>query len=187
MGTLILRIVVGLLFVGHGLQKLGGLFGGGGIQQTEKTMDAIGMHPANVQARAAALAETAGGAALALGAATPFASAGLVATMLTAIRKVHGKNGLWNSKGGYEFNLVMIAAATLLAERPGRASIDGALGRSRWGTGWAIFALVGGAIGSVLAVEAGKRFAPSVEPDQTGATGAEGPEATEPLPGGAEG
>ncbi|MHA7984428.1 DoxX family protein [Rathayibacter sp. CAU 1779] len=160
MGTLILRVVVGLLFIGHGLQKLAGLFGGGGLEQTEKTMDALGMHPAKLQARAAGLAETAGGAALALGVATPFASAGLIATMITAIRKVHAKNGIWNSNGGAEFNVVMIAAAALLAERPGKASVDGAFGRSKWGTGWAIFALVAGALGSVLAIEAGKRLAP---------------------------
>lgn len=160
MGTLILRVIVGLLFVGHGLQKLAGLFGGGGIEQTEQMMDALSMHPVKVQARAAGLAEAAGGAALALGAATPFASAGLIATMLTAIRKVHAKNGIWNAKGGVEFNLVMIAAATLLAERPGKASVDGAIGRSRWGVGWAIFALVAGVLGSTLAIEAGKRLAP---------------------------
>jgi putative oxidoreductase len=160
-GTFILRVVVGLLFVGHGLQKLAGLFGGGGIEQTEKMMDALDMHPVGLQARAAGLAETAGGAALALGAATPLASAGLIATMLTAVRKVHAKNGLWNGKGGVEFNLVMIAAAAALAEKPGRASVDGAFGRSRWGTGWTVFALLAGAAGSALAIAAGKRFAPA--------------------------
>lgn len=160
MGTFILRIVVGLLFVGHGLQKLAGLFGGGGLEQTEKMMSALEMHPVKLQARAAGLAEAAGGAALALGAATPFASAGLIATMLTAIRKVHAKNGVWNSNGGVEFNAVMIASAALLAGRPGPASVDATFGRSTWGTKWTVFALVAGLVGSVLAVEAGRRFAP---------------------------
>lgn len=173
MGTLILRLVVGLLFVGHGLQKLAGLFGGGGLQQTEATMDAIGMHPAKVQARAAGLAEAAGGAALALGVATPFASAGLIATMITAIRKVHAKNGLWNSKGGAEFNLVLIAAATLLADRPGKTSVDAGFGRARWGTGWAVFALLAGAIGSALAIAAGRRFAPAPADADASATDTE--------------
>jgi putative oxidoreductase len=165
MGTFILRVVVGLLFIGHGLQKLAGMFGGGGLEQTEKTMDALGMHPAKLQARAAGLAEAAGGAALALGVATPLASAGLIATMVTAIRKVHAKNGIWNTNGGAEFNLVMIGAAAALAERPGRPSVDAAFGRSKWGTGWGIFALVAGVLGSVLAVEAGKRLAPQQAPD----------------------
>ena len=34
-GLLILRIVVGLLFIGHGTQKLFGWFGGGGPAGTE--------------------------------------------------------------------------------------------------------------------------------------------------------
>ncbi len=178
MGTLILRIVVGLLFVGHGLQKLAGLFGGGGLKQTEQMMGAIGMHPVKLQARAAGLAEAAGGAALALGAATPLASAGLIATMLTAIRKVHAKNGLWNARGGSEFNLVIIAAAALLAERPGRTSVDAAFGRSRWGVAGVAFALLAGAVGSTLAIEAGKRYASDSVPDPApgGASAQEQPE-----------
>jgi len=174
MGTLILRIIVGLLFVGHGLQKLAGLFGGGGPEQTEQMMHALNMHPAKLQARAAGLAETAGGAALALGAATPLASAGLIATMLTAIRKVHAKNGLWNANGGAEFNAVMIGAAVALAERLGKASVDAAFGRARWGAGWAIFALIAGVLGSVIAVEAGKRLAPQEHAEK----GVEQPEAS---------
>jgi putative oxidoreductase len=47
-----------------------------------------------------------------------------------------------------------------LAERPGKASVDAAFGRARWGAGWAIFALIAGVLGSVVAVEAGKRLAP---------------------------
>lgn len=170
MGTFILRVVVGLLFVGHGLQKLAGLFGGGGPKQTEQMMDALGMHPVKVQARAAGLAEAAGGAALALGAATPLASAGLIATMLTAIRKVHAKNGIWNANGGIEFNTVMIAAATMLAERPGKASVDAAFGRSKWGVGWAVFALVAGALGSTLAIAVGSRLAPAEGAANAGGT-----------------
>ena len=54
----------------------------------------------------------------------------------------------------------MVAAAVLLAERPGKASVDGAFGRSKWGTGWAVFAVLAGAIGSSLAIAAGRRFAP---------------------------
>ncbi|GAB3803037.1 hypothetical protein GCM10028798_21260 [Humibacter antri] len=173
MGTFVLRVIVGLLFVGHGLQKLTHLFGGGGIERTEKTMDALDMHPAKLQACAAGLVEAGGGAALALGAATPLASAGLIATMVTAIRKVHGRNGIWNSKGGFEFNLVMAAATLLLAGRPGRASVDGAFGRSKWGTGWTIFALVAGVIGSVLAVAAGKWFEPVDSGDEGERAGSE--------------
>ena len=85
--------------------------------------------------------------------------------MLTAIRKVHAKNGLWNSKGGVEFNLVLIAAAVLAAERPGKASVDAGFGRSKWGAGWAVFAVLAGVLGSSLAIAAGRRFAPVTSSD----------------------
>jgi len=38
------------------------------------------------------------------------------ATMLTAIHRVHLKNGPWSSNGGYEYNAVLIAAVLVLAE-----------------------------------------------------------------------
>jgi hypothetical protein len=40
----------------------------------------------------------------------------LTATMLTAIETVHAKNGPWLNRGGYEYNVVLIAAVLLLVE-----------------------------------------------------------------------
>ena len=159
-GTLLLRLVVGGIFVGHGLQKLRGSFDGPGIEGTTQMMDSLEMKPARGNAYAAALSETVGGAALALGAATPFAATALTAAMATAVHKVHLKNGLWNSKGGYEFNAVLVAAATAItAEGPGRYSLDAAFGRSRWGAGWAIFSVVAGIGASAAAITMGRRAA----------------------------
>ena len=46
-------------------------------------------------------------------------------------------------------SLVLLAAVFGLTEnRPGKWSIDGSLGRARWGTGWALAALAAGAVGS---------------------------------------
>ncbi len=73
--------------------------------------------------------------------------------MLTAIQRVHAKNGPWLNDSGYEYNLVLIAAALVLAEvEPGPLSMDAAMGRERSGSGWALAAL--GAVGSYLAAEA---------------------------------
>jgi hypothetical protein len=56
--------------------------------------------------------------------------------------------------GGYEYNLVLLAAVFGLTENgPGHWSIDGALGRSRWGTRWALAA---GAAGSAAVLGAAK-------------------------------
>jgi putative oxidoreductase len=151
-GTTVLRVVVGGIFVGHGLQKLRGYWGGPGLEGTEKMMETLEMHPAPLQARAVALAETAGGAALALGFATPFAAAALIATMVTAVRKVHFKNGPWNSKGGYEFNAVLTTAVlAVVADGPGSLSADALAGKRRAGIGSALFALVAGVAGSFAA------------------------------------
>jgi putative oxidoreductase len=161
-GTTVLRIVVGGIFVGHGLQKLKGYWGGPGLEGTEKMMSSMDMHPAPLQARAVALAETAGGAALALGVATPFAAAALIATMVTAVRKVHFKNGLWNSNRGYEFNAVLTTAVlAVVADGPGVLSVDAIAGKRRAGFGGVLFALVAGVAGSFLATAVGGATKPT--------------------------
>ncbi len=148
-GGLLLRLVVGGLFVGHGTQKLFGWFGGNGLDATAQGFEQLGLRPGRQNAIAAGAAEAGGGALLAVGLATPLAASVLIATMLTAIHRVHAKNGPWSSDGGYEYNLVLIAAALTLAELgPGGLSLDGASGRKRSGPGWALFALAAGAAGA---------------------------------------
>jgi putative oxidoreductase len=149
LARVLMRTTIGGLFVGHGTQKLFGWFEGGGVEGTAQVFDHLGLHPPRRTAIAAGLSETAGGALLFLGLATPLAAATLTSTMLTAIQRVHLANGPWVSKGGYEYNLVMIAAALALAEDgPGRPSLDAALGIERKGTGWALAAAAGGALGA---------------------------------------
>jgi putative oxidoreductase len=153
-GKLALRVVVGGLFAAHGLQKLAGSFDGPGLAGVEKSMSATAMRPVKANALLVAGTETLGGAAIALGAATPVAAGGLIATMVTAIRKVHGRNGFFNAKGGYEFNLTLIAALlALVSEGPGPVSVDAVVGRRRWGTWAALLALGGGVLASTLAID----------------------------------
>src|SRR3954469_11848996 len=83
------RAVIGGLFVGHGTQKLLGWFGGPGLEGTAGMMESLELNPPRRNALAAGLTETVGGGLLVLGLATPLASAGLIGTMITAIRKVH--------------------------------------------------------------------------------------------------
>ncbi len=149
-GRLLLRLVVGGLFVGHGTQKLFGWFGGYGLDATADAFEKMGMRPGRRNAVAAGAAETGGGALLALGLETPFAASVLTATMITAIQRVHADKGPWATNGGYEYNLVLIAAVLALAEvGPGALSLDGALGNERHGPHWAVLALIAGALGSI--------------------------------------
>jgi putative oxidoreductase len=164
-GKLAARALIGGLFIGHGTQKLAGWFGGPGLEGTSGMMTALDMHPARRNALAAGITETAGGALLAAGLATPLASAALIGTMVTAIRKVHLSNGPWAANGGWEYNAVLIAAAAVLAEQgPGPVSLDHVLGTERSGAFWGLGALALGVATSFAVVEAGRRNAPAAEP-----------------------
>ena len=109
-GNLAARVAIGALFVGHGTQKLFGWFDGPGFEGTQQMTKNLNLHPAKPNALAVGVSEAGGGALLALGLATPLAASTLIGTMITAIRKVHLTNGPWVTKGGYEYNLVLIAA-----------------------------------------------------------------------------
>jgi putative oxidoreductase len=45
-GRLLLRLVVGGLFIGHGTQKLFGWFGGHGLDATAQGFERLGLRPA---------------------------------------------------------------------------------------------------------------------------------------------
>ncbi|HMD58009.1 MAG TPA: DoxX family protein [Solirubrobacteraceae bacterium] len=153
-GLTALRTIVGALFVGHGTQKLFGWFEGNGLEATAQFFEGIGLRPGRRHALAAGAAETGGGALLLLGRANPFAAAVLTATMLTAIRRVHLQNGPWATKGGYEYNLVLIAAALALAA-PSHRGREGGERDWPWALG-ALLAGVAGAAGAELAARAGQ-------------------------------
>ncbi|MEA2442709.1 MAG: putative oxidoreductase [Thermoleophilales bacterium] len=157
LGLLILRVVVGLLFMGHGAQKLFGMFGGYGIEGTGGFFESLGLKPGRFHAFNAGAAEFAGGALLALGLLTPLAAALLIGTMTVAIATVHWSKGVWSSEGGYEYNLVLIAAVfALAATGPGKWSLDNAFSIDANGTAWALAALGAGLIGGVVTLGFGR-------------------------------
>lgn len=157
-GLAALRITVGGLFVGHGLQKLTGNFGGGGLKATGEAFESMGLRPGKAHAAAAGTGEAVGGALLAGGMLTPLGASLISGTMITAIRKVHLANGPWASKGGYEYNLVLLAIVFAVTDvGPGELSLDNALGIRRSGLGWALAQLAAGLIGSTAAITIGSR------------------------------
>jgi putative oxidoreductase len=162
--------------MGHGLQKLVGWFDGPGLGGTEQAMAAMDLHPARHQAKLAALSETVGGGLTALGFLNPLGPAMIIGTMAVAIQKVHGKNGLWITSGGFEYNLTLIAAAAAVAaDGPGAASLDALLGSDRHGVRWALAAVTAGAVGAAATVAASGRFRPEpeVSPPGSGEAGSE--------------
>ena len=176
---LVVRTVVGGLFVGHGAQKLFGWFGGHGPEGTGQFFESVGMRPGRRNAIAAGTAETVGGALMVAGLLTPLAGAALSSVMITAIRRVHAGKGPWVAEGGYEYNLVMLATIFALTEAgPGPVSLDQGLGTERCGTAWAIGQLAAGAAGSELISRVGRSGSDEVE--DAGAAAPDGADA--PIP-----
>jgi putative oxidoreductase len=150
---LVLRVIVGVLFAGHGSQKLFGWFRGHGLKGTGSFFESVGLTPGVPFAFLAGSAELAGGLLLGLGLALPVACALLVAVMAAATATVHWKNGVWSADGGFEFPLVMAAAAfTVTAIGAGRYSIDRLFAIDWASVRWAVAATVVGVVGALAAV-----------------------------------
>ncbi len=113
---LVVRVVAGVIFAAHGAQKLFGAFGGPGLEKTVEMMGVMG-YPVTI-------GEFFGGLGLVVGFLCRFSAASLLVIMLGAIGMVHGKNGFFQSGGGFEYNLALIGLLlpTLLAG-PGRYSV----------------------------------------------------------------
>ena len=151
LGILMLRATVGIILAAHGAQKLFGWFGGHGLAGTGQFMTTLGFHPGRRHALMAGLAETAGGLLLALGLLTPVGAALAASVMLVAALTVHVKNGFFVASGGYEYNLVLGAAALSLAfTGPGLVSIDALLGYPLGGVVWGGAALLAAAFGATI-------------------------------------
>jgi putative oxidoreductase len=162
---LVLHALVGLLFVGHGSQKLFGILGGHGIEGTGAFMESLGLRPGRLCAAAAGTAELLGGALLALGLVVPVAAALLIATMVAASLTAHRGKGIWNQDGGFELPLVYAALAfALTAIGAGDISLDAALDIDLTGIGWALGALGVGLAGGIAAVIAGRLAGRSESP-----------------------
>lgn len=119
---LIARIIVGLVFMAHGAQKLFGAFGGPGLSALVKGMGPLGY--------LLAIGEFFGGLGLLVGFLSRFSAAAIIVIMLGAIAMVHSKFGFfmnWTGKQpgeGFEYHLLAIAVLlTILIAGPGRFAL----------------------------------------------------------------
>ncbi|MET0932658.1 MAG: DoxX family protein [Mycetocola sp.] len=120
-GLTLLRVVVGFIFVLHGVQKT--------FEQTfpgvQGFFESLGIPLASVAAPAVSLLELVGGVLLIVGAFTRIIAALLTINMIVAIATVHAALGFFVDAGGYEFVLLLGAAAIAIALMgPGRFSVD---------------------------------------------------------------
>ena len=146
-GLLVLRLLVGLLFIGHGTQKLFGWFGGHGLKGTGSFFESIGYRPGPFMALIAGATETFAGLFLAAGFLTPLGAAMVIGVMINAIVSVKWEKGLWS---GYELDLLYAGAAAALAfTGAGAYSLDALAGWDFSSPVWGAGAVV---LGSVTAM-----------------------------------
>lgn len=112
---LVVRVVVGVIFMAHGAQKLFGAFGGPGLAGVVQMMGPLGY--------LVAIGEFFGGLGIIVGFLSRFSAASLILVMLGAIAMVHAKNGFF-APTGFEFNLALIGLlAPILIAGPGRLAV----------------------------------------------------------------
>jgi putative oxidoreductase len=115
-GLLIIRLMIGFTFMGHGAQKLFGWFGGAGPTGTGKWLESIGIQSGGtIWAILAGLFELVGGVLFASGELTAVGAALITVVMIDAIVTVHRRNGFWISNNGFEYTLVIIVVVVGIA------------------------------------------------------------------------
>ena len=150
-GLLLLRIVVGLLLIGHGTQKLFGWYGGYGVAGVGGWFHSLGFRPGKPMAVVAGLGEAGGGLLLLLGFLTPLAGAAIVGTLLVAASTHLPK--VWATEGGLELPLTFAAVGAMYAfTGPGRFSLDNAFGLDLNGPSWGWAATIAGVLGAFAVV-----------------------------------
>jgi putative oxidoreductase len=122
LALLLVRAVVGLTFLMHGLDKLEDLSG------TEQFLDSLSIPLPGLTAPFVALIEVVGGIALIVGLLAPLFGLALAGDMLVAALTQHIDKGFFVADGGYELVLILGAASLgILLAGAGRFSVDGAL------------------------------------------------------------
>ncbi len=136
---LILRVLLGIVFFPHGMQKLFGWFGGPGFGGTMHMFTANMGIPA-LFAFLAIMAEGLGSLGLLSGLLTRVAAFGITVDMIVAVYMIHWHNGFFmnwfgamTSEGkpageGFEYHLLVIAIGlALMIKGGGKWSIDRAI------------------------------------------------------------
>jgi putative oxidoreductase len=154
LGLLLLRLAVGAVLIGHGLQKAFGLWGGPGFDGLQASLSEQGFKYADILTYVAAGGQLAAGVLLVLGLFTPVAAAGALAYAVTGLlaeaMMAHEQARLASFlTDGHEYKVIFACAvAAIILIGPGRYGLDA-------GRGWARRPFVGSFVVLVLGVGAG--------------------------------
>jgi putative oxidoreductase len=128
--TLVIRVMLGVVFFPHGMQKLLGWYGGYGFAGSMGFFTDT-LHIPVIFAFLAIMAEGLGSLGLITGLLTRVAAFGIGVNMVVAVYMLHWQHGFFmnwfgQQKGeGFEFHLLVIAmAAALIIKGGGALSVD---------------------------------------------------------------
>lgn len=122
-GLLLIRLMLGVVFMYHGSQKLFGTFGGSGIDGFAAALSSMNMPLPQAGAWAAALAEFGGGVILVLGLFMRVLILPTIFTMLVAAFGVH-REAFSLQHGGMEYALTLaVVMIGLVLTGPGRFTV----------------------------------------------------------------
>lgn len=139
-GLLLLRIVVGLTIIAHGVNHARNLEG------TARWFAKVGFRAAPMQARMSVITELGAGLLLVLGFLTPLAAAAIVATMTVAAGSIHRFNGffVFRKGEGVEYVNVLAWVAFVIAwTGGGEHTLDNVVGID-FGNTWNVLIGLGG-------------------------------------------
>jgi putative oxidoreductase len=149
-GLLVLRLVVGLLIAGHGVQKVSFHLGGHGLAGGTEEFRHDGFRGGRLTAVVAGASQIGAGLFLTAGLLTPLAAMAAMGVM-TVAGTVKRPHGLWVQNDGYEYPLVLVAVCAALAlTGPGRWSLDQAVGITDWPVWIVLPAIVTGPTSGLL-------------------------------------
>ena len=154
LGLLVLRVGLGVVLGAHGLQKLFGWWGGGGLSGLKNSLSDVGYQHADILAYASAGGEIVAAVLLILGLFTPIAAAGALAFLInellaTVSARPHSHSFSYFLPQGHEYQitLIVLAIAVILCG-PGRYGLDA-------GRGWAHRPFIGSFVALLAGIAAG--------------------------------
>jgi len=106
----VLRMILGIIFMAHGAQKLFGMFGGIGIDGTTKMVEGLGLPYPDILAIVWACVEFVGGIFFVLGITSRWTATAIVTLMLVSTFKINMAYGFFIQNGGIEYNLLVIGS-----------------------------------------------------------------------------
>jgi putative oxidoreductase len=126
----LLRAGLGVILIGHGCQKIFGLFSGMGMSANAALFEKIGYSPGMFWGTLVGCTELVAGFCLVVGLFTRLAALSIVIFMLFAIHFTSTTNGFWWTKGGMEYSLLMLLVSLVFLVRGSSGySVDSTMGK----------------------------------------------------------